>query len=83
MIAIAHKALQTATSKATVPDVPRHRDKTLEASLKTINEWYIGWSNYYSLTHSTIKQRVRGFYYDFYLILPKSTINANIALKNS
>jgi len=49
-IAIAHKALQTAMSKAKALTL-RGTDKTIEASLKPINQWYVGWSNYYSLTN--------------------------------
>lgn len=49
-IAIAHKALQTAMDKVKAL-TPRGTHKTLETSLKEINQWYVGWSNYYSLTH--------------------------------
>jgi siroheme synthase (precorrin-2 oxidase/ferrochelatase) len=49
-IAIAHKALQSAMSK--VKELtPRGTDKTLESTLKSVNQWYEGWSNYYSLTN--------------------------------
>ncbi len=48
-IAIAHKALQTAMSKIEAL-TPRGTYKTLETSLEEINQWYVGWSNYYSLT---------------------------------
>lgn len=49
-VAIAHKALQAAMSK--VKELtPRGTDKTLEATLKDVNRWYQGWSNYYSLTN--------------------------------
>ncbi|MEA2079689.1 MAG: group II intron reverse transcriptase/maturase [Pseudomonadota bacterium] len=48
-IAIAHKALQTAMSKIEAL-TPRGTHKTLETSLEEINQWYVGWSNYYSLT---------------------------------
>jgi RNA-directed DNA polymerase len=49
-IAIAHKALQAAMSK--VKELtPRGTDKTLEETLKSVNQWYEGWSNYYSLTN--------------------------------
>lgn len=49
-IAIAHKALQTAMGK--VKELtPRGTHKTLDTTLKEINRWYVGWSNYYSLTY--------------------------------
>ena len=49
-IAIAHKALQTAMSK--VKELtPRGTRKTLDTTLDEINQWYVGWSNYYSLTN--------------------------------
>jgi len=49
-IAIAHKALQTAMAKVKAL-TPRGTYKTLDATLKEINQWYVGWSNYYSLTY--------------------------------
>lgn len=49
-IAIAHKALQSAMSKVKAL-TPRGTHKTLETTLKEINPWYVGWSNYYSLTY--------------------------------
>jgi group II intron reverse transcriptase/maturase len=49
-IAIAGKALQAAMSKVKAL-TPRGTDKTLDASLKSINQWYVGWSNYYSLSN--------------------------------
>ena len=49
-IAIAHKALQTAMSKIEAL-TPRGTHKTLDTSLDEINQWYVGWSNYYSLTY--------------------------------
>jgi group II intron reverse transcriptase/maturase len=49
-IAIAKKALQTAMGK--VKELtPRGTHKTLDTTLKEINQWYVGWSNYYSLTY--------------------------------
>jgi hypothetical protein len=48
-IAIAHKALQTAMDKVKAL-TPRGTHKTLETNLKEINQWYVGWANYYSLT---------------------------------
>lgn len=48
-IAIAHKALQTAMSKVKVL-TPRGTHQTLEQTLTEINQWYVGWANYYSLT---------------------------------
>ncbi len=49
-IAIAHKALQTAMSKVEAL-IPRGTHQTLETTLEKINQWYVGWSNYYSLTY--------------------------------
>ena len=49
-IAIAHKALQTAMAKVKAL-TPRGPHKTLETNLKEINQWYVGWANYYSLTY--------------------------------
>jgi len=49
-IAIAKEALQTALCK--VKELtPRGTHKTLDTTLKEINQWYVGWSNYYSLTY--------------------------------
>ena len=49
-IAIAHKALQTAMDKVKAL-TPRGTHKKLEPTLDKINQWYVGWSNYYSLTN--------------------------------
>jgi RNA-directed DNA polymerase len=49
-IAIAHKALQTAMDKVKAL-TPRGTHKSLEPALDKINQWYVGWSNYYSLTN--------------------------------
>ena len=49
-IAIAHKALQTAMDKVKAL-TPRGTHKSLESALDKINQWYVGWSNYYSLTN--------------------------------
>jgi len=49
-IAIAHKALQTAMDKVKAL-TPRGTHKALEPALDKINQWYVGWSNYYSLTN--------------------------------
>jgi RNA-directed DNA polymerase len=49
-IAIAHKALQTAMDKVKAL-TPRGTYKALEPALDRINQWYVGWSNYYSLTN--------------------------------
>jgi RNA-directed DNA polymerase len=49
-IAIAHKALQVAMSKVKAL-TPRGTHKTLGTTLDEINQWYVGWSNYYSLTN--------------------------------
>ncbi len=48
-IAIAHKALQTAMSKVEAL-TPRGTHQTLETALTEINQWYVGWANYYGLT---------------------------------
>ena len=48
-LAIAHKALQTAMAKVKAL-TPRGTHKTLETNLKEINQWYVGWATYYSLT---------------------------------
>jgi len=42
--------LQTAMAKVKAL-TPRGTYKTLETNLKEINQWYVGWSNYYSLTY--------------------------------
>ena len=49
-IAIAHKALQTAMDKVKAL-TPRGTHKALEPALDKINQWYVGWSNYYSLAN--------------------------------
>ena len=49
VIAIAHKALQTAMSKVEAL-TPRGTYRTLETTLDEINQWYVGWSTYYGLT---------------------------------
>jgi group II intron reverse transcriptase/maturase len=49
-IAIAHKALQAAMVKVKAL-TPRGTHKSMEKTLYEINKWYVGWSNYYSLTH--------------------------------
>jgi RNA-directed DNA polymerase len=49
-IAIAHKALQTAMAKVKAL-TPRGTGKTLDTTLKEINQWYVGWSNYFRLTY--------------------------------
>ncbi len=48
-IAIAHQALQTAMDKVKAL-TPRGTFQTLDTTLDAINQWYVGWSNYYSLT---------------------------------
>ena len=48
-IAIARKSLQTAMDKVKAL-TPRGTDKDLETTLKSINQWYVGWSNYFSLS---------------------------------
>ena len=49
-IAIAHKALQTAMDRVKAL-TPRGTHKSLEPTLDKINQWYVGWSNYFSLTN--------------------------------
>jgi RNA-directed DNA polymerase len=49
-IAIARKALKTALGKVKAL-TPRGTHKTLEYTLKEINQWYKGWANYFSLTY--------------------------------
>jgi group II intron reverse transcriptase/maturase len=49
-IAIAHKALQTAMDKVKAL-TPRGTHKSLEPTLDKVNQWYVGWSNYFSLTN--------------------------------
>lgn len=49
-LAIAHKALQTAMDKVKAL-TPRGTHKSLEPTLDKINQWYVGWSNYFSLTN--------------------------------
>lgn len=56
-MAIARKALQTAMSKVEAL-TPRGTDKDIETTLKSINQWYVGWSNYFSLS-SYSAQRVK------------------------
>jgi group II intron reverse transcriptase/maturase len=49
-IAISHQALQTAMDK--VKELtPRGSHQTLEATMKKINSWYIGWSGYFAMTY--------------------------------
>jgi group II intron reverse transcriptase/maturase len=49
-IAIARKALQNAMDKVKTL-TPRGTHMDIEISLKTINQWYVGWSNYFSLSN--------------------------------
>ncbi len=49
-IAIAHQALQTAMDKVKAL-TPRGTSQTLDTTLDEINQWYVGWSSYYSLTY--------------------------------
>jgi group II intron reverse transcriptase/maturase len=48
-LAMAHKALQAAMNKVREL-TPRGTPPPLEVTLAVVNEWYTGWSNYYSLT---------------------------------
>ncbi|MCX7096499.1 MAG: group II intron reverse transcriptase/maturase [Methylococcales bacterium] len=49
-IAIAQKALQMAMNRVKAL-TPRGTHESLELTLDKINQWYVGWSNYYSLTN--------------------------------
>ena len=49
-IAIAQKALQMAMNRVKAL-TPRGTHESLEPTLDKINQWYVGWSNYYSLTN--------------------------------
>ncbi|MEY3190591.1 MAG: group intron reverse transcriptase/maturase [Pseudomonadota bacterium] len=49
-IAIAHKALQMAMNKVKAL-TPRGTHNTLNSTMDKINQWYVGWSNYYNLTN--------------------------------
>ena len=48
-IAIARKAMKTAMTKVKAL-TPRGTNKDMETTLKTINQWYVGWANYFSLS---------------------------------
>jgi len=48
-VAIAHKAVQSAMAKVKAL-TPRGTHLTLETTLARINQWYVGWSSYFSLT---------------------------------
>jgi group II intron reverse transcriptase/maturase len=49
-IAIARKALQRAMG--TVKELtPRGTHQRLEATIKEINQWYVGWSSYFAMTY--------------------------------
>jgi group II intron reverse transcriptase/maturase len=49
-IAIARKALQRAMGK--VKELtPRGTHQRLEATIKEINQWYVGWSSYFAMTY--------------------------------
>lgn len=56
-IAIAHKALQMAMNRVKAL-TPRGTHKSLEPTLDKINQWYVGWSNYYSLTNYPSQLRI-------------------------
>jgi len=49
-IAVARKALKTALEKVKAL-TPRGTNKDIETTLKTVNQWYVGWANYFSLSH--------------------------------
>jgi RNA-directed DNA polymerase len=49
-IAIARKALKTAMVKVKAL-TPRGANKDIETTLKTVNQWYVGWANYFSLSN--------------------------------
>ena len=49
-LAIAHKAMQRAMAK--VKELtPRGTHLKLEATIEEINQWYVGWSSYFAMTH--------------------------------
>jgi RNA-directed DNA polymerase len=49
-IAISRKALQRAMDK--VKELtPRGTHQSLEAAIKEINQWYVGWSSYFAMTY--------------------------------
>jgi group II intron reverse transcriptase/maturase len=53
-IAISHQALQAAMAK--VKELtPRGTHRTLEATLETINRWYVGWSGYFQMTYYPLR----------------------------
>jgi RNA-directed DNA polymerase len=56
-IAIAHLALKTALCKVKML-TPRGTHQPLEVTLSRINQWYVGWSNYYSLTNYPCQLRI-------------------------
>jgi len=49
-IAISRKALQRAMDKVKAL-TPRGTHQTLEATIKEINKWYVGWSSYFAMTY--------------------------------
>lgn len=62
-VAISLSSMSRAMAK--VKDLtPRGTNQTIEQTMSAINEWYVGWSNYYSMTMypsqlATIEARVR------------------------
>ena len=66
-IAIPHKALKTAMSEVKAL-TPRGTHQTLATTLDAINQWYVGWSNYYCLTYypSQLKKIEAGLFGDDY-----------------
>ena len=50
VVAIAYKALQRAMDKVKAFTL-RGSHKRLDITLEETNQWYVGWSNYYSLTY--------------------------------
>ncbi|WP_347990037.1 group II intron reverse transcriptase/maturase [Methylomonas sp. AM2-LC] len=95
-IAIARKALQNAMDKVKAL-TPRGTHMDIETALKTINQWYIGWSNYFSLSNypaqlhkieAHIRRRLRARLVDqqkrkknLYRTLVKRGVSRNLAAR--
>jgi group II intron reverse transcriptase/maturase len=95
-IAIARKALQNAMDKVKAL-TPRGTHMDIETALKTINQWYVGWSNYFSLSNypaqlhkieAHIRRRLRARLVDqqkrkknLYRTLVKRGVSKNLAAR--
>ena len=95
-IAIARKALQNAMDKVKAL-TPRGTHTDIETALKKINQWYVGWSNYYSLSNypaqlhkieAHIRRRLRSRLVDqqkrkkyLHRTLVKRGVSSNLAAK--